>query len=122
MELDAVSRGLTYSPAVKQSRSKKPWVSNAVDPPRQALHAEKRRRPSDPKFDEYFNSLPKVHYKDCSIGFHLENEFPYWTTNMPYSKNLEYGDGSKTSDESGGKRLKARDYRMVAWYDVMSTE
>lgn len=38
--------------------------------------------------------------------------------NLAYSRNLEYGDGSEETDEAGGKRLKARDYRMVAWYDL----
>lgn len=41
----------------------------------------------DPKFDSYFDALPRVRYNNCQFGFHLENEFPYWTTNLAYYKS-----------------------------------
>lgn len=68
----------------------------------------------DPRFDSYFDSLPKVEYSTCQLGFHLDLEWPYWTTNMAYSENVEYGDAELT----GNKMLRARDPRMVAWWDV----
>lgn len=55
----------------------------------------------NPRFDSYFDGLPKVHYDSCRQGFIIENgwfsilyrhqiiadhrtEFPIWTTELPY--------------------------------------
>lgn len=61
----------------------------------------------NPKFDDYFDSLPKVQYRDCNIGFHLEAEFPYWTTNLAFSSKVHYGNSTMPP----GKRLRNRDLR-----------
>lgn len=111
----ADSPGRTYSPTARLRIWKKPWV-------RQASSCDLHTVPlsltiiytADPRFDAYFDSLPKVEYSTCQLGFHLDLEWPYWTTNMAYSENVEYGDAELT----GNKMLRARDPRMVAWWDV----
>jgi hypothetical protein len=53
----------------------------------------------DPKYDAHFDSLPKVAFGDCALGYHsalllfqgawliscsVANELPYWSTNLPF--------------------------------------
>lgn len=32
----------------------------------------------DPNFDDYFTRLPKVHFKECALGYHRALEQPEW--------------------------------------------
>lgn len=69
-----------------------------------------------PEFDEYFAALPKVHYRDCKVGFHLENEFPYWTTDLAYSGDPYLNRPANSSSGGGGRAAKQR--RMWDWSGV----
>lgn len=49
----------------------------------------------DPKFDKYFDRLPKVQLQGCDNGYRLEQEFPYWTTDLPYFAALDAPNANK---------------------------
>lgn len=56
----------------------------------------------DPKYDSYFEGLPRVRYDNCKFGFYLENEFPYWTTDLAYFDDPM----ERNSTSEGGKMVR----------------
>ncbi|KAM0786789.1 hypothetical protein ACM66B_002223 [Microbotryomycetes sp. NB124-2] len=43
------------------------------------------RQALDPKFDDFFATLPRVKYQDCTLGYHRAQEHPFWQSHLAFN-------------------------------------